>query len=342
MANYTTANLVKAQLALNGAFASQDMRFRTPAVWNLFNSNTENFMPDYKNLRKREDRTLEANYLKRTARTLGTARSHNHTGNHSDSGILTPTWATKTDVFSMTLKQADNNLYSKQEQLNHELMNSIANFMEGLDSSASDALLNNRSGVNVATAEGTFDATNDVFEITDSTNGNRAIQITKMVMDINKYQGVKLNIVCDSIAFNKFMYLAAQGAQNATNWSFQFMGVDFIHDPSLTAKAVAIDVTYTKGFWEAIPANTIGALTWIPVQNRQGVETKENSYSSLINPFDGQQYAIHKYETRADGSAVNGYTQDVVTQFEVSLDVALEHAPLSVATETTILAFALV
>lgn len=342
MANYTTANLVKAQLALNGAFASQDTRFRMPAVWKLFLGNTENFFPNYKNLRTREDRTLEANYFKRSSRALGSARSHNHAGDHSDSGVLTPTWATKADAFSMTLKQADASIYSLQEELEHELMNSIANFMEGLDDAASDALLNNRSGVNVAAVEGAFDAVNDVFEITDTTNGNRAIQITKMVMDINKYQGVKLNIVCDSIAFNKFMYLAAQGAQNATNYSFQFMGVDFIHDPSLTAKAAAIDATYVKGFWEAIPANTIGALTWIPKQNVQGVETKENSYSSILNPFDGQRYALHKYETRADGTAVNGYTQDVVTQFELSIDVALEHAPLSVATETTIMAFALV
>jgi hypothetical protein len=65
-------------------------------------------------------------------------------------------------------------------------------------------------------------------------------------------------------------------------------------------------------------------------------------YGSIFNPFDGQQYAMHSYETRADGSSANGYTQDVVTQFQVSLDTALEHAPLSVATETTIQAFALI
>ena len=135
---------------------------------------------------------------------------------------------------------------------------------------------------------------------------------------------------------------AAQGAQNATNYSFQFAGVTFIHDPSLTAKAAAIDATYVKGFWLAVPANTIGALTWIPKQNRQGVKTTVNLYGTISNPYDGQVYAIHSYEQRADGSTSNGYTQDVTTEFEISLDVALESAPLSTSTASTIFAFAMV
>lgn len=341
MANYTTANLVKAQVKLQGAFKNQDTRFRDPAVWKLFLSSGESFFPDYKALRTREDRVLEANYFKRSSRSLGTARTHNHTGSTGDSGTLTPTWVTRSDVFSQSLKQADASIYTAEEEIANEMMNTIANFMEGLDNLASATVFNNRSGVNIAAVEGTFDATNDVFEITDSTNGNRAIQITRMVMDINKYKGV-YDIVCDSIAFNKFQMTAAQGVSNATNYSFQFNGVTFIHDPYLYARATTLDATYVKGFWQAIPRGTIGALTWIPKQNRQGVNTTVNMYGSIFNPFDGQQYAMHSYETRADGSSANGYTQDVVTQFQVSLDTALEHAPLSVATETTIQAFALI
>jgi hypothetical protein len=342
MANYTTANLVKAQLALNGSVAAQDTRFRIPAVWMLFLANLEQFIPNADALRTREDRAIETNYFKASARSLSSGRSHNHTGTHGDSGTLTPTFNTYSDPFTMSLKQADNSIYSIQQELDNELLNAIANFMNGLDDLASDALFNNRSGVNIATAEGTFDATNDVFEITDSTHGLRAVQIAKMVMDINKYQGMNLTFVCDSIAYNKFMYTAAQGISNATNYSFQFMGCNFVHDPSLTAKALALDATYTKGFWEVVPQNTIGALTWIPKQNRVGEVTPVSVYSSLVNPYDGRQYALHTYQTAADGTATNGYTQDVVTQFEISLDVALVIAPLSTATETPILAFALV
>ena len=342
MPNYTTANLVKSQLALNGAMAKQDTRFRSPEIWKLFLKNTEQFFPNYKELKGRDDKVLEANYFVRSSRALGTGRSHNHTGSKGDSAVLQPTWVTRNDKFSKSLKQADTSTWTAQQELDNELLNVIANFMEGLDSVASTYLVNNRTGVNTASTEGTFNATDDVFQITDTTNGVRAVQIAKMVMDINKYQGTRLTFVCDSISYNKFMFYASQGVSNATNYSFQFMGIDFIHDASLTAKGVAINATYTKGFFEVIPQNTIGALTWIPKQNRQGVDTSVNMYSTILNPFDGQQYAVHSYEERADGTATNGFTQDVKTEVEISLDVALEKAPLSVATETPIYAFALV
>ncbi len=342
MANYTTANLVKAQVALQQAFATQDRRFRNPEVWKAFVASGDAMIPNIAQLRTREDRAVEANYYKRSSRALGSARAHNHTGVHGDSGVLTPTFATYSDKFSMTLKQTDTSVL--QDQLNNEYMNVVANFMEGLDDVASDALVNNRTGVNVAAVNGSFDGTNDVYEIdyTLTDNAMLAMQTAKTVMDINKYQGSSLMFFCDSISFMKFQVAAAQGAQNSTNYSFQFSGVEFIHDPSLTAKAAAIDASYTLGFFEVVAKGTIGALTWIPKQNREGRTTSVNQYSSFVNPYDGLQYALHTYETRADGTSVNGYTQDVVTEFEVSLDAALELAPLSTADETVVFAFALV
>ena len=44
----------------------------------------------------------------------------------------------------------------------------------------------------------------------------------------------------------------------------------------------------------------------------------------------------------ANGSSLGGYTQDVKIETEISLDIAYEHAPLSTASETPLLAFALV
>lgn len=340
MPNYTLANLVKAQAKLNGAFANADKRFRDPAVFKAFIQSAPSFLPDYEMLRKREDRAVEANYFVRQSRALGTGRSHNHTGVSGDSGVLTPSWTTYNDKFSFTLKQADNSVFDAVEEQNERLLNVIANFADGLDAVASSFAFSNRSGVNNAAAEGTFSTTNNTFQITDATNGNRAIQITRMVMDINKYQGGMFTIFCDSIAFNKFLFGAAQGASNSTNYSFQYQGVNFVHAPQLTASAAAL--SYTKGFWIAVQEGMIGALPWIPVQNRTGVQTMVNTYGSILNPVDGLQYAVHSYEERANGTSVNGYTQDVLTQVEVSLDVALQVAPLSVASETPLLAFALV
>jgi hypothetical protein len=342
MPNFVTAVLVKAQAKLTGAFQSKELRFRDPAVHKLFLRNTELMMPDYQALRTRDDRTVETNYTIRQSRSLGTGRSHDHTGAQGDSATLTPSWVTYNDTFVSTLKEADNKLYTLEEMHLSKINNVVANFAEGLETVAADFLFASRSGVNVSAAEGTFDATDDCFKITDATNGNRAIQITRTTMDINKYQGVNYTMVCDSIAFNKFMFDAAQGVSNATNTSFQFQGVEFIHDPSLTAAAAGLVGAYAKGFWIAVPDGTIGALPWIPIQNRNGVDTKEQNYGQLLNPIDSSFYAVNTYGERVDGTSLGGYTQDEKLETEISIDVAYVVAPLSVSTETPLMAFALV
>jgi hypothetical protein len=340
MPNRVTANFVKAQAKLVAAFQSSELRFRYPATYLALKQNSTIMFPNYEELRKREDRTIETNFALRAKRTLGTARTHNHTGAKQDTGTLTPTWATNADVFNMSLKQADNSLYDAQEQMNFEVQNVISNFMEGYETQATAYLFSNRSGVNIGTAEGSFDAVDKVFEIT-ATNENRAIQISKINVNANKYPD-GATVFCDSISYAKFEFQAAQGAQNNTNLSFQFNGLTYVHSVELGALAAGLVSAYSKGFWIIVPNGTVAVLPWIPKQNRIGVETKENVYTSLLNPVDGETYAVHSYETRADDTANNGYTQDVVTQYQISQDLAFAKAPLSTANETPILAYGIV
>lgn len=339
MANYQPSNLVNAQAKLIGMMQKGELRFREPAVFKELIKNASMMYPDYATLRTREDRTVTAYYRKRSSRSLGSARAHNHSGSKGDTGTLTPSWTIYSDKFLISLKQANNNVFTLQEMLNNELENVIANMAEGLESDASDFVFSSRSQVNSATAEGTFNATNYAFEIDSASNGSRAIQITKTMMVANKWTG-NLTIFCDEIAYNKFQYLAAQGMTNATNTSFQFNGVKFVNSVELTASAATL--SYTKGFWVAAPDGTFAALPWIPKENRQGVDTKVNQYSSIINPVDGLSYAVHTYQATADGSAANSTTQDVADQYEVSIDVAMDVAPLSTANETPLQAVALV
>jgi hypothetical protein len=340
MANRVTSNLVKAQAKLLNAFQASELRFRYPATYLALRAMAPVMFPNYDVLRTREDRTVETNYAARTSRALGSARTHNHTGTKGDTALMTPTWATYDDKFNMSLKQADNSLYNEDEQMFQEMSNVIGNFMEGYETAATAYLFNNRSGVNVATAEGTFDAVDDAFEIVEAKE-SRAIQITKIAMNANKYPD-GYTVFCDSISYAKFEYQAAQGISNATNLSFQFNGVTFVHSVGLGALAAGLVSAYAKGFWIVVPNGTVATLPWIPKQNRQGVETKENVYSNVLNPIDMETYAVHSYETRADDSANNGYTQDVVTQYQISQDLAFVKAPLTTASETTILAFAIV
>lgn len=341
MSYQTNSALVNAQARLLNAFQAGELRFRMPVTFMEFLRNTAIMFPDYAGLRTREDRPVDAKYFTRSARSLGTGRSHNHTGSVGASGSLTPSWTTYNDVFVSTLKQGDNNVFSLDEMTTNELNNLVANFAEGTETLATNYLFNNRSGVNTATVEGTFNGTQDAFEITESANGDRAAQITKQIMHINKYSG-NYTIFCDTVAFNKFEFQANQGTGNSQNLSFQFMGINFVHSVELAALAGGLAAPYTNGFWIAVPDGMISALPWIPIQNRQGVQTKENQYGTILNPVDGLQYAVHSYEERVDGTSTGGFTQDVKTEVEGSIDLAFEHAPLTTANETPIQAFAFV
>jgi len=341
MANYLTSNLAKAQAKLIQRFGSADKRFRDPAVHKLFLRNAQIMFPDYEMLRTREDRTVEAYFNEQTSRALGTGRSHNHTGGKGNSGVLTPAWTTYNDKFSISLKQADNNIYSLEEMFMNEIENTIRNFMKGLETVSSTYLFNNRSGVNVATAEGTFNGVQDVFEVAVA-NIERFLQIAITSMDVNEYQGMRYSVVADTVMWNRLNFQFNQGSANSTNLSFQFGGVEIIHSPDLSTLAGGLGSPYTQGFMILVPEGMIGALPWIPKQNRAGVINVENSYGAIMNPFDAQQYAMHSYMERADETATNGYTQDTLTQYELSLDIAYEHAPLSTVNETPIMAFGIV
>lgn len=344
MANYTLANLVKAQIILSSEFASNDQRYRKPEVFLLFLNGAEKYFPSYKSIKTADNRAIEANYFVKTTQALLTSgRSHNHTGTGGDSGTTTLDWQSFSLTFSMTLKQADNNILSWQDQYNNNIRDKIIDFANGLDNLAGKYLFSNRTGASSGTVTGkvTFDGTNDVYVISGDYK-NEVGTLIKLVADINKYQNIPLDVVCDSLLYSNILPLLNQGAGNAENTSFQFGTLRFIHDPAMNARATGLDVSYTEGFAVAVPRGYISCADWIPSQNRAGLVTTEQTYGSLLNPVDGLQYAVNMYSERADGTSVNGQKQDELTQTEISIDLAFKHAPSSVPNETPMMAFAIV
>jgi hypothetical protein len=221
-----------------------------------------------------------------------------------------------------------------------EVENVFANLAEGQESITVSDMFNNRSGVNIAVADGTFNGGNDVFEI-GIAKEKRLAQIMQSAMDVNKYPG-PFTFFCDTVAWNKIMFYAQQGAGNNENLQFQFAGQTWIHSVDMYALAAGLGQGYTEGFIIALPAGMFGVLPWIPKQNRDGVITKVNEYGTILNPIDGLQYAVHSYQHTLDGTATNGYTQDVKTERQITIDLAFEYAPLSTAGETVAQAFAIV
>ena len=344
MANYTLANLVKAQIKLQGEFAQNDTRYRIPAVFQLFLNGAERFFPNYKSLKTAVNRSVETNYFARTSQALlTTAPAHDHTGTGGDSGILALAWQPYKTTFSTTLKQANNSTWSFQEEYTNEIRQKVIDFADGLDDVAGAYLFSNRSGASDGdvSPKVVFNGINDVYVVADA-NKTEVATLIKTVADLNKYQGQVIDVACDSFLYTEVLKLANQGAGNDTNTSFQFLNTTWIHDPKMGARAVALDPTYVKGFGVAVPRGHIACADWISLQNRQGVETSVNMYGTLMNPVDGLSYGVHSYETRADGSGVNGQTQDVLTETEMSIFLSFNHAPSKVTDETPLMAFAIV
>ncbi|MEE9190260.1 MAG: hypothetical protein V3U16_05775 [Candidatus Neomarinimicrobiota bacterium] len=347
MANFTAANLVKYQAKITQMFQRGELRFRDPAVFNFLRRSTEIMIPSHKEIKNSAKRTTgEVNYFNRSSRSLGTGgETYNHTGTKGDSSVLVPSWVVRDDKFYFSLKQANESVFSLDDEVMSEMINVNINFAEGLESAAATFIHSNRSGVNTATREGTFNGTNDVFEVTeDVTNINatgwRAIQITKSTMDTNKWRGVPLTVICDTVAFNKFEAQANQGGGNSNNLSFQFSGIEFIKSVELDALAVAL--SYATGYWIAVPMGSAATLDWIPVQNRNGIETKVNKYGTVIHPSTGMTLGTHEYPARADESSNNSENQDVKFESQIFVYNSFNLSPLTTADETPAQAFAFV
>ena len=331
MANFSPSNLVKAQLMVNDRYKAPENRYKQTPVLQLGLQYATSLIPDAAAMRTREDRSVSAYLLARAKRTAGSTRTHNHSGNRGDSIEQALTWGIYSDVFSISLKQMDNNLFGFEMALSQQLENAMKNIVEKAETTILTALIAAKTQVNIATKNGTFNSTNDAFEITGQ---DRFYQYLKSMMSQNYYTG-EIDVIADPIAYANAEYQSAQGAGNATNSGFQFNGMNIVLSNELAdATYVGADVVL------AMQRGSFGLIPWIPKQNREGFgdyNSYVGGYGVINDPWGlGLTFAVHGYSQRADTSASNGNAQDVLMEFEVSLDLASAVAPLSTATETPI------
>lgn len=300
-------------------------------VFELLSQNSSILMADHNTLKTRDDRAIKAYLMNRTKRAAATSRTHNHTGAVGDSTEVTLSWTTKADKFSISLKQFDNNVYSLNEALANGFLQCAMNILEAKETEAIAYLVGSRAtqapaGLKVAT----FSDANDSYEITaEEVQKNRVFSIIKSVMRQNYFNG-QVDVIVDPAMAQVAEFLAAQGAGNATNYGYQFGLTNIAESIELA------DSNYTSGMALAMPSGTACALSWIPKQNRHG----SGDYNSYVGGFGvinilGWQFAVHGYSGRADASSRNGNAQDVVTEFELSLDTSFNVAPIVYNTDRT-------
>ncbi|TAN17231.1 MAG: hypothetical protein EPN37_07195 [Chitinophagaceae bacterium] len=319
MANFSVSNLVKAQARLADKFKNNEMRtMASPAIM-LAMQNQTALIPSHEQLRVREDRPITGYMMNRVKRTPGNSRTYNHTGSAGTSSGFDFVWSILSDVFSISLKQMDDNIFSFEEALAQEILNCSINLHEKIEQTLINYLFTQRSQVSVATPKGgTWNATNFAFEVA-STDKVTFYQRAKAFMRQNFYRGL-LDMIADvnmSIASEN---LAAQGAGNATNLAYQFAGLTISESTALS------DANYANGAVLAMPQGSFSLQQWIPKQNREGrgdYNSVLGGYGSISDPLGtGLQFAVHGYTERADTSALNGNAQDDLLQMEISIDIS--------------------
>jgi hypothetical protein len=332
MPNFSATNLVKAQARLQQKFTEQELRTKQSPALMLATRNMNILIPGHEQLRKREDRPVEGNVLARSKRATISSRTHNHTGNRGDSFVVPFTWTTIGDKFSISLKQLNNNIFSFEEALAQQLYNAAINIHESIETFLIDYLFAQRTQINVATANGTWNATNDAFEISLA-NKPRFYQMAKSMMRQNNYKGT-FDVIASPLTYVEGEYYANQGGGNQTNTNFQFTGLNIVESIELE------DANYAGGISLIMPSGNFGMLPWIPKENREGhgdYNSVLGGYGSIQDPLgSGLTLAVHGYTERANTSAENGSTQDDLLQLEITVDIAPALAPLSVATESVV------
>jgi len=328
MANFSIANLLTAQTMVSDKYKTPEMRMKPSPAFELLTRNSSILIESAETLRTREDRAIEAHLLSRTKRNSGTARAYNHTGTIDESQKVTLTWTIKSDKTSISLKLLDKSNFDFNTVLANKLEQCCMNILEDKETEAIAYLRAQRATQQPALKGATFNDPNDVVEI-GATDETKFFQRLKSVFRQNYFPG-QLDIIADSLMSVTAEFQAAQGAGNATNFGYQFKGMNIAESIELN------DVNYSNGIVLAMPAGTVGALNWIPKQNRQGYGDY-HSYNFGYGTFEfmGYTFALHAYEQRADTSASNGDTQDVQMEFELSLDTSYNKAPIDYKTSRT-------
>jgi hypothetical protein len=328
MANFDVSNLLTAQTMVADKYKTPEMRMKPAPAFELLTKNDNFLIVGAETLKTRDDRAIEAHMLARTKRTSGSARAASHTGTIDDTKKVTLTWTTKSDKFSISLKLLDKSLFDFNTVLANKFEQACMNILEDKETEAIAYLMAQRATQNPTLKGATFNATPDAVEIALA-NATSFVSRVKSVMRQN-YFGGQLDMIADSLLRIAFDAQQANGGGNATNTAYQFPGVNIVESVEL------VDADYTSGCALVMPAGSVAALNWIPKQNRQGWGDY-NDYTGGYGTFSfmGYTFAVHGYAARTDTSASNGDTQDVLMEFEISLDSSYNKSPLDYTTSRT-------
>jgi len=260
---------------------------------------------------------------------VGTTRSSSHTGAALSTTTDTLTWATVSQPFGVSMKDATGNFFKEAAQMAQGMITARQLCLQKINTDALAFLDANKSGVSAVTSypinNVTFDGTNDIHNVA---NGGKDLffAIIQTIMEANNYGGFGIDFIHDYNLKQLALQFFNQGANNDVNKQYQIA-------QNFNYAAALISSASTAGLGYMFPTGSVGIITAIPKKNREGMAGDGQIWGSMVDPvYPGLVWALHAREVAQNGTK----NQDLHKYFELSVDYSLKAAKLSTSDETVI------
>ena len=334
MANLTATQLLKAiAKAQSGIMGEAEMRTYEHSLIGKLLSNQNDVFRNLDSLKKSDEQPTTAILFNRNYEASGTAKSAAHGATaFADSFEKTVTYIKRVQEFKVSYKQADNNQFSYEEILQHNIKNAVINLYEDISAYAVAWLDTNRSQVGIDSLMLFDDVTNDRFDnlLADKDN---FFEYLKSSMRKNKYRPM-YDVVGDQVNAAEFRRIAAQGAGNSTNLAYTIPGIGYVEEEQIANSAAGLAYAWGAGM--------VGMTSWNEPLNRRGMgnpDANEGMFTTFNDPIFNLTHDLHVQRSIADTSGAGGNVQDVVDEYELTTIFTVQGAFESTANATPIFKF---
>jgi len=330
---YSATELLEAraflQDAQNGKIQQNELRRPPTGTLRAYTDSTPALImggnDTLKRIKESSEQVTKVPVLTKLAATNGTARKCGASGPEGDSAMVTLSYQTLVEDFSMSELLYRNNLVKYQEALRHNFMEVFRNLHNRLETILTAHLETNKSLVNDGTIN-TFNVGTGTMSVLQA---NKAQYFASIMAEMgeNDFNAPFFNVH----AMNQRMIQLLQqleGSGNSNNLAPQQDG--FSHYGTNNLGAAATGQTTSFIF---VPG-TVGLIgPWLNGLHRDGADIGTDTWTTVPDPFiPGWNWELKIKRGCVDNSGVSASrSADLVTQFVISG----EFAPMKAFTSTT-------
>jgi len=241
-----------------------------------------------------------------------------------------------TNGFRLVKENYSNNTIKYAEDLAHQIMSVQRSFYEYLDARILAYYNTNRTQIN---AYSLFNAAPDAVEV-PAIDRNTLFYKIKTMMETNDFSADDNVFIANTEIIELLTFLQAQGSSNATNFAYQFAGLDVLRSNRLLPTAGS---KYT-GF--AFPKGSVALVEWNTARHKVQNGAAEyligrDYWTEIADPMFGNlfSWSLH-YKASCQDGAFADYSPTAVPsyveKFQLSVDFSLFKPTISPATFSNI------